>query len=307
MHASVETNEFCCVFEGEAVKNAAEGVWGESFPPAGSGAEPQVFSEARRQFPAGLIQPEGSFRFSRDALLLSSFALECRPTPGWWVDLGTGCGVVGLAALLYAERLAADSAGLAGGAAKRVFPEGARVCGLDCDPELVEAANANAARLGLAFQAQVADVRGADWKEQAHVLRKQYGRTSLVMCNPPWRLVHAGRLPASPVRRRALFGDAETLRDFVSASADILQPEGLLVCLVGAERVADLFVALAGLHYNPVRLRLVHPRPQKPAVFALVAARRAGKASLVVESVWDDTVPADRRKKARGSVCGEYL
>ncbi|MEG2005461.1 MAG: hypothetical protein RR014_05430, partial [Bilophila sp.] len=100
----------------------------------------------RARFPRGLEQPEGSFRFSMDALLLAAFAAQeqgafaaeeqgafatqekedARPQTTF-ADLGTGCGVVGLALLLRQK---------------------GHGIGLDLDADLVLAAQRNAAHLG---------------------------------------------------------------------------------------------------------------------------------------------------------------
>ena len=86
---------------------------------------------AREAFPAGLEQPEGSFRFSADALLLAKFtAGQPLPERAALAELGTGCGVVSLAVLL--EK-----------------PEWQAV-GLEREAVLAEAAARNAATLGLA-------------------------------------------------------------------------------------------------------------------------------------------------------------
>ena len=94
------------------------------------GESPSPHAEARRAFPAGLEQPEGSFRFSVDALLLAAFAAS-RTTDVTmrFIDLGTGCGVVGLAYLLL----------------KRNICQG---FGMDCNPELIAAAQNNTDKLG---------------------------------------------------------------------------------------------------------------------------------------------------------------
>ena len=94
------------------------------------GESPSPHAETRRAFPAGLEQPEGSFRFSVDALLLAAFAAS-RTTDVTirFIALGTGCGVVGLAYLLL----------------KRNICQG---FGMDCNPELIAAAQNNTAKLG---------------------------------------------------------------------------------------------------------------------------------------------------------------
>ena len=94
------------------------------------GESPSPHAEARRAFPAGLEQPEGSFRFSVDALLLAAFAAS-RTTDVTirFIDLGTGCGVVGLAYLLLKRNICQSF-------------------GMDCNPELIAAAQNNTAKLG---------------------------------------------------------------------------------------------------------------------------------------------------------------
>ena len=98
------------------------------------GESPSPHAEARRAFPAGLEQPEGSFRFSVDALLLAAFAVSrTADVTIRFVDLGTGCGVVGLAYLLLKGNKC-------------------RGFGIDCNPELIAAAQNNTAKLGFSIR-----------------------------------------------------------------------------------------------------------------------------------------------------------
>ena len=155
------------------------------------GESPSPHAEARRAFPAGLEQPEGSFRFSVDALLLAAFAAS-RTTDVTirFIDLGTGCGVVGLAYLLL----------------KRNICQG---FGMDCNPELIAAAQNNTAKLGFSdrFALHTGELADTRFLEN---LRMEASPVQLVMANPPWRLVGSGRLPATEARRKALFGDKGT-------------------------------------------------------------------------------------------------
>ena len=140
------------------------------------GESPSPHAEARRAFPAGLEQPEGSFRFSVDALLLAAFAAS-RTTDVTirFIDLGTGCGVVGLAYLLL----------------KRNICQG---FGMDCNPELIAAAQNNTAKLGFSdrFALHTGELADTRFLEN---LRMEASPVQLVMANPPWRLVGSGRLP----------------------------------------------------------------------------------------------------------------
>ena len=162
------------------------------------GESPSPHAEARRAFPAGLEQPEGSFRFSVDALLLAAFAAS-RTTDVTirFIDLGTGCGVVGLAYLLL----------------KRNICQG---FGMDCNPELIAAAQNNTAKLGFSdrFALHTGELADTRFLEN---LRMEASPVQLVMANPPWRLVGSGRLPATEARRKALFGDKGTFRSLLIA------------------------------------------------------------------------------------------
>ena len=224
-------------------------------------------------FPAGLEQPEGSFRFSGDALLLADFSMELSlPENTFFADLGTGCGVVALAALR-----------------KRPLWHGV---GLEVQPELSAAAERNAARLGLAerFCALEGDVSSsASLRAARNALARQSGESSrhlplfdAVFCNPPWRREGTGRMPPSPLRRTALFGTERTFPVFFSAADAVLKSGGCLTAVSGAERTAELLAALpARLH--PERLRFVFTRPDAPATFVLLMARKNGRSSLCVE------------------------
>lgn len=224
-------------------------------------------------FPAGLEQPEGSFRFSGDALLLADFALELPlPEGACFADLGTGCGVAALAVL----RKAASWKGV----------------GLDIQPALAAAAGRNASRLGLAerFCALLGDVASSsDLRAARLALTGEAGEPNgvlplfdAVICNPPWRREGAGRLPPSDMRRTALFGTAETFPSFFGAADALLKSGGRLAAVSGAERTADMLAALpARLH--PERLRFVFTRRDAPAVFVLLEARKNGRAALRVD------------------------
>ncbi|MBQ9105242.1 MAG: hypothetical protein IJY48_03815, partial [Mailhella sp.] len=143
---------------------------------------------ARAAFPSGLEQPEGSFRFSQDALLLAGFAAEHASFDDISVaELGTGCGVVSLALLL--SRLSC------------------RAVGLERESVLTEAAGHNAELLGLAdsFTALTGDVASReDLRRMREVLREEKKDDAgvlpmfdLVVTNPPWRTEGSGHVPPS--------------------------------------------------------------------------------------------------------------
>ena len=202
---------------------------------------------ARAFFPRGLFQPEGSFRFSLDALLLASFLRPAGSGRGErLLDLGTGCGVVALGMLCR-------------------YPE-LEAVGLDMLPELVEAARLNAARLGFAdrFTALVHDV--------AESAPPAPGSFTLVLANPPYRQPGCGRLPVNPLRRAALFEREGGLDAFCRAAERAMAPDGRFGLLFPAAREEELLSALAGAGLEAVRLLQVHARANAPARVVLAEA-----------------------------------
>ena len=227
---------------------------------------------AREVFPAGLEQPEGSFRFSADALLLARFTEEQKlPEQAVLAELGTGCGVVSLAVLLR-------------------NPDWKSV-GLEREAVLAEAAVRNAASLGLseAFTPLCGDVNSReDLRRMREALTAGAGEASglpmfdAVVTNPPWRREGDGRVPPSDLRRRALFGTPETFREFFSAADALLKNGGVLMVIAGADRTADLLAALPK-RLHPEILRFVFTKEDAPAEFVLLMARKNGKGALRVE------------------------
>ena len=227
---------------------------------------------ARTAFPAGLEQPEGSFRFSADALLLADLVAGL-PLPEGAVlaELGTGCGVISLAVLLKEP--------------------GWRAVGLEREAVLVEAAEKNAALLGMdsAFMPLCGDVTRREdlrrMREQAAVETENLSGPPMfdvVMTNPPWRVEGDGRVPPSDLRRRALFGTPETFREFFSAADSLLKNCGLLAAVAGAERTADMLAALPK-RLHPEVMRFIFTRENAPAEFVLLVARKNGRGALRVE------------------------
>ncbi|MCH5276564.1 MAG: methyltransferase [Desulfovibrionaceae bacterium] len=227
--------------------------------------------EARNLFPRGLIQPDKGFHFSRDALLLIDFAAGLNlPSGAIALDLGAGCGVIGLGLLLRR-------------------PDLAFAVGLERDPAQVEAARGNALRLDLrgryaALAGDLADKAALRAARAALPAAPDTGAPfHLVLCNPPWRREGAGRTPPSPARRAALFGDESSFPLFLGAADRLLAFHGALALVCGAERLTDILAALPP-RLRPVRLRFVHPRAGKPAVFVLLEARKGSRAALRVEA-----------------------
>ena len=199
---------------------------------------------ARGFFPNGLIQPPGSFRFSMDALLLASFAVRhCLPEGrgARVLDLGCGCGAAGLACLLARED--------------------AVVLGVDCFPELTRAAAENAALLGVAERYAS---RALDLEEAACRETLPRWQCDVVIANMPYRAPGSGRLPASPVRRKALFAGPGTVSAFVRSAAQALRPDGCFALVHPWKTRGALFTVLETEGFSHRTVLPVLGTPGKP-------------------------------------------
>lgn len=163
-------------------------------------------------FPVGLTQPERSYRFGQDALLLGSWAAailngwldgkKTRPARVPVAELGSGCG----AALFALAALAPEVDGL----------------GLEREEVLTVAARENAEKLNLAERAkfEVFEI-GAD--------RAEPDSRRLIMANPPWRRPGSGRKTPHILRRGAMV--IENNAAFYACASRMLVHRGFF-CLI---------------------------------------------------------------------------
>ena len=107
------------------------------------------------------------------------------------MDLGAGCGVAGLGLLLR------------GGAGQ--------VLGLDVDPDMTAAAQANAARLGFSHRIRSLTLDLRSVRDADSLAPESF---DLALANPPFRTPGSGRRCPDQARDRARFEAAGTLDDF---------------------------------------------------------------------------------------------
>lgn len=217
-------------------------------------------AHARSLFPRGLFQPQGSFRFSIDALLLAAFSCSGKPFSTCSVaDLGTGCGVVAISLLLQRPSY--------------------RAVGVELSSELVRAAKQNAQRLGLEEQfspvcADLHDVRSTE------NLRPE--SFDVVVSNPPYRRKEQGRHSATQQRTNALFETTGSLQVFVESAAYLVRNKGLFYCIYPAERMVLLLAELRRCKLEPKRMQMVHSKAGKGAQLLLLEARKNGNPGCTV-------------------------
>ncbi len=250
----------------------------------------EPFYSARRLFPRGLEQPQGSLRFGADALLLAAFAArgvegmnEARRKQITAAELGCGCG----AALLALALRCGTVTGL----------------GLEREPPLVQAATANALYLGLADRLHFAQADLADRALLAAlpalpavlgVNGGKAGSLDLVLANPPYGV--EGRPSQSHMRERALRGAQGTqgaqvaenrtqvLTVFCRAAAGLLRHQGYFFCIYDALALPLLSSALDAAGFGLRGLLPVRTYASRPALRVLVLARKNAAHQCAIEA-----------------------
>lgn len=195
--------------------------------------------DAIEYFPRGLKQPEGSFRFGQDALLLAALTAKFCAQKDKVVELGCGCG----AALFGLLLLWPCAHGL----------------GLDFEKELLEAARENAILLNLSVRT---DFACADFTERswAEAFAKNAAGFDVAIANPPWQIM--GRRAKTAMREQALRSPAKNiLVDFFQAAKFLLRDKGLFYLVLPAKTIGGLFFALEKTGFG---LRFLQPLKTSP-------------------------------------------
>jgi tRNA1Val (adenine37-N6)-methyltransferase len=202
-----------------------------------------------------LLQPARGARTSLDPVLLSAFVA---PPFGRFLDIG--CGTGALSFLL----LAADAA--------------ATGVAVELQASLAALAREGRDRNGWEPRLRIVegDVRGP-------ALAREAAAFDLVATNPPFFAVGKGRPSPHAARALANHEVSLALAEWVDVAARAVRPGGRVAAIFPAERQLELGAALLERDLTPTRLRLVHPRADRPASRVLVEAERGGRRPLVVE------------------------
>jgi tRNA1Val (adenine37-N6)-methyltransferase len=202
-----------------------------------------------------ILQKKSGYRFSIDALLLAHFA-EPRPKDRI-IDLGTGCGII---PLILTFRHKAE-----------------KIVGVEIQPCLADLAGRNAAlnRLSSRIKVWEKDLRsleGKSWRE----------KFDLVLSNPPYRKVGAGRVNPRLEKALARHEFKATLQDVLRAAQYLLKEKGRFTMIYPASRAAELIQEMRQFHLEPKRLRFVHPHLKEEARLMMVEGFKEGRAQVRV-------------------------
>ncbi len=216
----------------------------------------ESINERRAAFPRGLRQPIKGYRFSLDSLLLASFTQL--PDKAKVLDLGSGCGVVTFALILLN------------------LDKSFCCTGIDLQPEMIEAAQANALALGLAQEVDfiLDDVLSYRGNENS---------MDVVLANPPYREQGRGRVSPALGRKAGRFEGQAGLKAFARAATQHLRDKARFFMVHLPERLVDVIAACQAVTLEPKRIRFVHSRAGEPARIMLLEARKNGRPGLMVE------------------------
>lgn len=200
-----------------------------------------------------LEQPRRGYRFNIDSIILVDFCGRVADgAVGRAVDLGAGCGVVGL--LLARRDLARE------------------VVLVELQRELAQLAASNARRNGLERRAKVVcgDLRRTEtWRVSA----------DLVVSNPPFFQQGRGRVSGEPQVALAKHELTCTLEDLVRAAVAALRPGGALALIHAMSRLDEIQRCLGAHGLSLEVVQGVRPLPGRPCGRVLLRAVRGGAAA----------------------------
>lgn len=200
-------------------------------------------------------QHENGYHFSIDAVLLAHFCTVKKANSV--VDLGAGCGVVGL---VLAHR----------------YPD-CYITSVEMQEDLCTliAANIQENEFGERMSCVLSNV--------AHIRQVLPSETAdLVVCNPPYGVLASGRLNKGDEKTIARHEVHGGLGDFMRAAAYSAKNRGRVAFILPAARLPELLITMAECRLQPKRMQLVHSYPGGGAKLVLVEGVKNGGAELTV-------------------------
>ena len=193
--------------------------------------------------------------FGTDAIVLSNFA---RPRfKDSLVDLGTGCGIIPVLML------------------RDGFLE--RATGVEISEEACALAEKTKTEQNLdkftVLNSDLLNLKG----------KIEFGRHTLVTCNPPYKAEGAGIESKGDRQRVARHEVACTLADIIAVAARLLQTSGRFCVCLRPERLAELMALLREHKLEPKRLRLVAQRVGEEPWLILLEAKKCANSGMRIE------------------------
>jgi tRNA1Val (adenine37-N6)-methyltransferase len=201
-----------------------------------------------------ISQPKQGHRFTLDSILLADFC--CIKPKDRILEPGAGTGII---SILLAKKHPRS----------RFYP-------VEIQPELVQLCEQNCRDNHV--EKNVTAITGDICRLNQLVKPRNFDG---IVTNPPYTRTGTGRQSPFPGRRTARHDLLATIEFWLDAGK-VLKQGGRYNLIFPAARLAELFSLMRKRRLEPKRLRLVHPREQKPASLALVEAVREGGVGLDV-------------------------
>lgn len=206
-----------------------------------------------------ITQSTAGYRFSVDALLLAWYASRARAERA--LEIGTGSAVVSLA--LSSRRPRLDITAI----------------------ELQESLWSLAVKNVDANECGNITVLQKDFRDLPGGL--EAGSFQLVFANPPFREKGRGRLNPHPEKSAARHELHGTLKELVTASADMLEKDGCLCLILLHERLADLKRIADETGFRLRQITDIQPFPgDTPNLFLTMLTREKGACGRESMAIW---------------------
>jgi len=198
-------------------------------------------------------QSKTGYRYSLDAIVLAGHVKPQKEDRV--LDLGSGCGIV---SLILAYRF------------KTI-----KVYGVEVQESLCAIANQNTDENKLKDRVTIIH-------KNMKVLRDDdiAGPVHIVVSNPPYRKVEAGRINPNAQKAVAKHEISVALQDVVKTADRMLLPGGRLVVVYTAERLTDLLIWMRESGIEPKSIRMIHPDFHSAAKLILAEGVKGGKPGI---------------------------
>ncbi len=214
----------------------------------------------RRGF--SLIQKKTGFRYGEDTVFLAWFAAQTtgrKKRLQRAAELGSNCGAASI--LLAARRDDVSIDGI------EIQPEASRIFAKNIALNHLEGRVASISM----------DLRDLG-KEKTDIRKASY---DLVFFNPPYHVPGRGPLTSrgkeSAELLEARFEVNGTFEDFARAAEWLLLPQGKAVLVQRVSRLPEILCFLEKYRIEPMRLRFIHTRPEKPAILFMLSGQKNAK------------------------------
>ena len=195
-----------------------------------------------------MLLEEGLFPLSCDTVLLSDF-VRTRPKSRV-LDLGTGCGALGLLLLIRNEGIFVD--------------------GVELDTRAATLAKKN-------WEVNGFIGRGNVWAGDYRALPKEcLQHYDICAANPPYFEAGTGKVSVDIIRAQSRSGGEDSLNQLCRSAGQALKMHGALYVCYPAAQLGKLMSVLHDCRFAAKRMRFVHHSYEKKAFLVLLEARLGG-------------------------------